>query len=1362
MNRLALIRRLALWAGLVLIGLTVIAIGLRVAASQAPGRWLVTSQLDGRQIAGVGRIAVSGVRGDPLSRLFIEQLTLSDDEGIWLTANAITLDWQARSLLMRPVRVNEALVEQVVIARRPIFDAAPAVPANDRSSAPARLPAVDLDRLELSRLELAQGVAGPQAELTAGASAQIRPGASNLSLQVERLDVPGDDLAADLRITAEGIAGTLIANGEAGGTLAALLRLPDQTIRIAGHADGDYTSGRGELTLRADGDIRAEAGIEWDERDWRAAATINVAAWDLVAEPLAAEVTAVRVEADGILADGVTINHVTLRSNDSRLVLRGVTAPVIQAEFDISPALIARLSGDRVRTRSVSGSADLTRGDSLDIQLRPVAEGVELADMSVQRIDGSVGIALSDGLPRLTLGLDLDGIRTDWPEIDRLADGRLRLSGSVANTGGDTGWRIAPGFAITSEQMTVIAGGYLPPDAAWPVGEATISLIETSLVHPDLAGPANIEISIAPDQSVDLRIDGSDMIWPDAADGLLDGITARTSLRPTGTGWTVSTFNARSPALDLTLSGDFEDTLDWRATGDLAMSGAIPVSAVEIDGGLATAFRLVRDREALRIRAVTTSRQLQAGPVRLHSPRLGVRGRLGGVVDDAATTLEWVLTADRDTGDVSLNGTVRHQPGRSELIVTDGRFDDVELSGSAALAGQDVTVALQAEREDLMSLTAGFTATLDDLRAGHLDAELALEAQRIGAADLNAANLTLSGPLSRIIVSARADGRVRSNVDLSATGEIVLTDDGVSVSLSPSGKWAAHNWTTVEPIRFATNPEGVTASAAITLGGGRMDLTLETAGISPIANLMIDSLPVGVLADITAMPATQGMISGTADLRERDGIWRGDAEFAATGLLTSDLPDMPALDLVFEASLQDNAHSVLNLTGGGLVARAEINRAGATTDIARPQGDADAALSGRIEADGELMALAALFLPSDILLESGQVDAGLTVSGTVSAPHLDGELALRDGRINATTAGSRISDLEMDLAMSGTRFELTRLSANDAREGRLTGHGQLELHEDGPPHGSARFEYQRFVAVRRPELTVQASGDIDLTLDGDGLLVGGESRVDQLRTQPTLNGAASIPQLQVVEINQPKDHRAPNESRLPVRIDYRVRASNGLYVSSRAFTSEWGVDLHITGPESKPSLFGTATLVGGSAFVFNRRFTLADGTVTFDGAPGDARVDLSAVHNRTDFQATARVTGSAQEPTITLTSDPALPEDEILSRLLFEQSVSELGAFEAAQLAAQLSGQSLLDVVGQLRDLAGIDRLDISTNADGNLSVVGGRRFGDNVYVEVGANGASAINEALIEWSLTPDLSILSRVSADTDAAVSIRWRRDY
>jgi translocation and assembly module TamB len=1362
MPALTLIRRLAIWTGVVLLGLALLAAGLRLAAGQAPGRWLITSQLDGRDIPGAGRISITGVSGDPLSRLRIERLTLSDDEGVWLIAEDIMLGWRARSVITQPVRIDALTIERLAIARRPILTGATETSANPGSNGRASLPPVDLTQFTLARLELAEGVAGPQAALSINASGRLRPGTSRLALNAERLDAPGDRLEAALTIDADGVSGTLSATGEADGTLAALLSMEGHAVRIDGTLSGTPESGGGQLALSGDDEAWADAEIRWDPASWLVNADIRAARWGLVPEPLAAEVAEVQARAEGSRAGGFAIDRLILETGESRLSLRDVMAPLIEAEFDISPALLERLSDQRVAARSLTGTATIARVGGINIQLRPDIAGLVLPGLEIGQVEGAIGITLPGGHPRLALDLGLQALRTGQAEIDRLAGDRLQVSGIVSNPDSATGWQIGPGFTLTSDAASATIDARLPSGSEWPVGEMSAEISDTALLRAEIGGPARATVTLAADRSIAVSLDGRDMLWPDSTRSLLDGLVADARLSPSDEGWEISAFNARSPSLDLTLTGRFNDAADWQAGGDLALVGALPVAAIEIDGGLATAFRLVRDADGLSLRSVTTSRQLQAGPVMLGAPRLAVEGLLLGPAEDEPPTLDWAFTADREAGAIALDGQLSLATDATTLTLARGQVGAVRLTGSARLADQSLTVTVNANRTDYISLVANFDGQLDDLMTGVLDASLALDPQRLGAADLNAATLTLVGPLSEIAVNARADGQMRSNFDISATGEVNLRDDGVAVSLSPSGKWATHNWATQEPIRVATGADGLTASAIFTLGGGRVELDLQTAGLSPIASLTVDSLPVGVLADIAAMPSTAGVISGAADLREREGIWRGSAQLEASGLLAADLPDMPELTLSANASIEDEAHVVLRLTGGGLVARGEVTRAGPTTDIAHLQGDADTPLSGLIEANGALMALAALFLPSDILLETGEIESRLAISGTVGEPHLDGAVALRDGRINATTAGSLVTGLDVDLTLSETSIELTRLAASDGREGTLSGTGRIDLGADGRPAGGGRLEYERFVAVRRPALTFQATGAVDLTLDDDGLLVGGESRVDQLRIQPTLNGAASIPQLQVVEINLPEDRRSNGEPRIPVRIDYRVRAANGLFVSSRAFTSEWGVDLHVTGPESKPSVFGTATLVGGSAFVFNRRFTLASGTVTFDGSPDDARVDLTAVHSRSGFRASARVEGSVQAPTITLSSDPALPEDEILARLLFDQSVSQLGAFEAAQLAAQLSGQGLLDVVGQLRDLTGIDRLDISTTEDGGLAVVGGRRFGDNVYVEVGSNGAAAINEALIEWSLSPDLSVLSRVSADTDATVAIRWRRDY
>ncbi|MBL4544784.1 MAG: translocation/assembly module TamB domain-containing protein [Oceanicaulis sp.] len=58
-------------------------------------------------------------------------------------------------------------------------------------------------------------------------------------------------------------------------------------------------------------------------------------------------------------------------------------------------------------------------------------------------------------------------------------------------------------------------------------------------------------------------------------------------------------------------------------------------------------------------------------------------------------------------------------------------------------------------------------------------------------------------------------------------------------------------------------------------------------------------------------------------------------------------------------------------------------------------------------------------------------------------------------------------------------------------------------------------------------------------------------------------------------------------------------------------------------------------------------------------------------------------------------STPSLPEDEILSRLLFGSGVSDLSPLQASQLAAQLSGAGWLDAMAGVRSALGIDRLDV-------------------------------------------------------------------
>ena len=116
----------------------------------------------------------------------------------------------------------------------------------------------------------------------------------------------------------------------------------------------------------------------------------------------------------------------------------------------------------------------------------------------------------------------------------------------------------------------------------------------------------------------------------------------------------------------------------------------------------------------------------------------------------------------------------------------------------------------------------------------------------------------------------------------------------------------------------------------------------------------------------------------------------------------------------------------------------------------------------------------------------------------------------------------------------------------------------------------------------------------------------------------------------------------------------------------------------MTGNAENPRVTGTLRSLRGTLEFAGKTFTLSRGVVTFRAeTPPDPTIDIALDYTRGDFKATVAVGGRGSSPTVTLRSQPAMPQDEIISRILFEKRVGELSAIEAAQLAnteAQLSG----------------------------------------------------------------------------------------
>jgi len=228
-------------------------------------------------------------------------------------------------------------------------------------------------------------------------------------------------------------------------------------------------------------------------------------------------------------------------------------------------------------------------------------------------------------------------------------------------------------------------------------------------------------------------------------------------------------------------------------------------------------------------------------------------------------------------------------------------------------------------------------------------------------------------------------------------------------------------------------------------------------------------------------------------------------------------------------------------------------------------------------------------------------------------------------------------------------------------------------------------------------------------------------------------------------------------------------AGSDLQVTGLGINSRWTTSLQIGGEADAPRFTGRAGLVQGNYDFAGRIFRLDRGTIRFRGeSPTDPLLDIHAQADVQGLSATVNVGGTGLKPEITFASTPPMPQDELLSRILFGTSITNLSAPEALQLASAVaalqSGSGSLDPINALRKAIGLDRLrivpaDVTT---GQKTAIGaGKYITRRLFVEVITDG-QGYSATQVEYQMTRWLSLLSTVSTIGRSSASVRVSKDY
>jgi len=140
------------------------------------------------------------------------------------------------------------------------------------------------------------------------------------------------------------------------------------------------------------------------------------------------------------------------------------------------------------------------------------------------------------------------------------------------------------------------------------------------------------------------------------------------------------------------------------------------------------------------------------------------------------------------------------------------------------------------------------------------------------------------------------------------------------------------------------------------------------------------------------------------------------------------------------------------------------------------------------------------------------------------------------------------------------------------------------------------------------------------------------------------------------------------------------------------------------------------------------------------------------------------VEGPATAPEVSFVSTPSLPQDEVLSQLIFGRDLQNISPLQAVQLAAAvgtLAGSGGGGLIDNFRQDIGLDDFDITTDDDGNAAVRAGKYLTENVYtdVTVASDGSTEIN---LNLDITDDITAKGSVDADGETSIGIFFERDY
>ena len=725
------------------------------------------------------------------------------------------------------------------------------------------------------------------------------------------------------------------------------------------------------------------------------------------------------------------------------------------------------------------------------------------------------------------------------------------------------------------------------------------------------------------------------------------------------------------------------------------------------------------------------------------------------------------------------------------LANLDMRLGDNRINGSGSLqqrlAGQiDIKLARLAQLwPQLRGQINGRLDVAGSLKApqGKLD----LKGQQLAFADNRLQSLTLAANLNNAqraqidlkgsgiqsgdtqvgTLTASAQGDINSQkVQLDLAGPLVQLALALDGNLD-KGNWrgrlasgdiqaGGQDWKLQAPAKIERLADGRLTFAAHCWVSGPASLCGEDQRLMPEPKLRyhlkqfpIDSLAAFVPKDF----AWQGKLNADIQLDLPDSGPKGVVSVDASGgtLRVKDKQqwlDFPYDTLTLETTLNPKRIDTrLNFHGGKLgelLLQAQINPLPKNKPI-----------SGNFNLTGLDLAVARPFVPMVEKLH-GKLNGSGRISGGLLAPQVSGNVNLVDGEISGPELPVSLEDLNVQALIAGESMEL-----NGTWRSGKAGQGSLKGQVEWAPALAMdlRLQGSQLPVTVEPYAVLDVAPDLKISLKNDHLAIAGKVRIPRgdITVRELPPSTVKVSDDAVIIGSQTEEGKPPMA--MAMDIDVAV-GEDQLNFSGFGLTAKVQGNVHIG---DNLDTRGELWLNDGRYRAYGQKLDVRRARLLFAGPLDQPYLDIEAIRKTDDVIAGIRLSGSAEQPTTQIFSEPAMSQEQALSYLVLGRPLSSTG--EDNNLLAQAAlGLGLMGSAGVTSDLArdlGIKDFELDTQGSGTTTaVVASGKITEKLSLRYGVGVFEPASTIALRYLLSKKVYL--EVASGVASSLDIFYKRDF